>query len=170
MVKLHVKARQIRAKIAGVDLWSTWLRVTRTLHNGQYGGLPGHDAITPTIIEQFQYEISRSSKRPLGHLDYDATACYHRIILPMASFLSQSHGQHRSIVLINATALKSARYLLKTQLGISSISYSHSKLFPIYGSGQGFGNSQGLWRAISSVLFDMYVTQACGASFTPLTK
>ena len=35
MVKLHVKARQIRAKIAGVDLWSTWLRVTRTLRTSE---------------------------------------------------------------------------------------------------------------------------------------
>ena len=32
MVKLHVKARQIRAKIAGVDLYSNWLRSMRTPH------------------------------------------------------------------------------------------------------------------------------------------
>ena len=52
-----------------------------------------------------------------------------------------------------------------TQLGISSTSYSHSELFPIYGSGQGSGNSPDLWCAISSVLFDVYETQACGTSF-----
>ena len=83
----------------------------------------------------------------------------------MVSLISQAHRQHRSIVLINATTLKSARYLLKTQLGISSISYSHSDLFPIYGSGQGSGNSPGLSCAISSVLFDVHETQDCGASF-----
>ena len=123
---------------------------TRKFNPGQYRGLPGHDAITPTIIEEFQYEISRASKRPLVHLDYDATACYDRIILPMASNISQAHEQHRSIVLINATTLKSARYLIKTQLGISSTSYSHNDLFPIYGSRQGSGNSPDLWCAISS--------------------
>ena len=138
---------------------------TKKFNPGQYGGLPGHDAITPTIIEGFQYEISRASKHPLVHLDYDATACYDRIILPMASLISRAHGQHCSIVLINATTLKSARYLLKTQLGISSTSYSHSELFPIYGSRQGSGNSPGLWCAISSVLFDVYQQQACRASF-----
>ena len=143
---------------------------TRKFNPGQYGGLPGHNAITPTIIEEFQYEISRASKRPLVHLDYDATACYDRIILPMASLISSAHRQHRSIVLINATTLKSARYLLKAQLGISSISYSHSNLFPIYGSGQGSSNSPGLWCAISSVLFDMYKTQAFGMSFYSRTK
>ena len=54
---------------------------------------------------------------------------------------------------------------LKKQLGISSTSYSHSKLFPIYGSGQGSGKSPGLWCTISSVLFDVYKQQACGVSF-----
>ena len=50
-------------------------------------------------------------------------------------------------------------------MGISTTSYSHCDLFPIYGSGQGSGNSPGLWCAISSVLFDVYEQQACGASF-----
>ena len=95
---------------------------TKTFNPGQYGGLPGYDAITPIIIEEFQYEISRASKCPLVHLDYDATVCYDRIILPMASLISRAQGQHHSIILINATTLKSARYLQKTQLGISSTS------------------------------------------------
>ena len=81
---------------------------TKKFNPGQYRGLPGHDAITHTIIEEFQYEISRASKHQLVHLDYDATACYDRIILPMASLISRAHSQHRSIVLINATTLKSA--------------------------------------------------------------
>ena len=83
----------------------------------------------------------------------------------MASLISCAHSQHHSIVLINATTLKSAQYLLQTQLGISSTSYSHSELFPIYGSRQGSGKSPGLWCAISSILFDVYEQQACRASF-----
>ena len=47
--------------------------------------IPG---ITHTIIKEFQYKISRASKCPLVHLGYDATACYDRIILPMASLIS----------------------------------------------------------------------------------
>ena len=34
---------------------------TKKFNPGQYGGLPGHDAITPTIIEEFQFEISQAS-------------------------------------------------------------------------------------------------------------
>ena len=75
---------------------------TKKFNPGQYGGLLGHDTITPTIIKEFQYEISRASKRPLVHLDYDATACYDRIILPMANLISRAHGQHCLIILINA--------------------------------------------------------------------
>ena len=138
---------------------------TKKFNPGQYGGLPGHDAITPTIIEEFQYEISRASKCPLVHLDYAAAACYDRIILSMASLIARAHSQHHSIILINAITLKSVQYLLKTQLGISTTSYSHCDLFPIYGNGQGAGNSPGLWCAISSILFDVYEKQACGASF-----
>ena len=83
----------------------------------------------------------------------------------MASLISRAHGQHCSIILINAITLKSAQYLLKTQLGISTTSFSHCDLYPIYGSRQGSGNSPGLWCAISSILFDVYKKQACGASF-----
>ena len=61
---------------------------TKKFNLGQYRGLLGHNAITPTIIKEFQYEISSASKHPLVHLDYDATACYDRIILPMASLIS----------------------------------------------------------------------------------
>ena len=83
----------------------------------------------------------------------------------MTSLIARAHGQHHSTVLINATTLKSSRYSLKTQLGISTTSYSHCDLFPIYSSGQGAGNSPGLWCAISSVLFDVYEKQAPGTSF-----
>ena len=62
---------------------------TKKFNPGQYGGLPGHDAITLTIFEEFQYEISRACKCPLVHLDYNATAFYDRIILPMASLISR---------------------------------------------------------------------------------
>ena len=43
--------------------------------------------------------------------------------------------------------------------------YKHCKLFPIYGSGQGSGNSQALWCLISSVLFDLYEKKAHGATY-----
>ena len=135
------------------------------LHPEQFGGVPGRDAVLPTMLEEFQYEISRASKRPLIHLDYDATACYDRIVMNFGSLASRSFGQHRSIVFINASTLEQAKYYLKTQLGISERSYKHCKIFPIYGSGQGAGNSPAIWCVISCVLFDAYEERAHGATF-----
>jgi hypothetical protein len=135
------------------------------LNVGQFGPIPGKNAITPTVIEELQYEISRASKRPLVHMDYDATACYDRIILSLGSLIARGYGQHRNITFINAKTLEEAKYVLKTQLGVSESFYRHSTFLPIYGSGQGAGNSPGLWCCISSVLFDLYEEKAHGAFF-----
>ena len=56
-----------------------------TLNKGQFGSIPGCDAISPTIIEELQYDICRASKRPMVHIDWDAMACYDRIVLPFSS-------------------------------------------------------------------------------------
>ena len=138
----------------------------RTLHPMQFGGVPGKDAVIPTLCEELQYEISRASKRPLVHLDYDATACYDRIVLSFGSLASRSFGQNRSIVFINATTLEEAKYYLKTKLGVSERHYQHCQLYPIYGSGQGAGNSPAIWCVISTILFDTYEDKAHGAIFS----
>lgn len=135
-------------------------------HPTQYSGIPGCSVVTPTIVEELQYKISRASKRPLIHLDYNATACYDRIVLLLGSLASRSFGQHRNITLINARTLQDAKYYLKTQLGISETFYKHCQLHPIYGSGQGAGNSPAIWCCISSILFNVYNTKAHGALFT----
>ena len=137
----------------------------QVIHPTQFGGVPGRDAVIPTLCEEFQYEISRASKRPLVHLDYDATACYDRIVLSVGSLVSRSFGQNRSIVFINAKTLAEAKYYLKTQLGVSESSYKHCTIYPIYGSGQGAGNSPAIWCVISSVLFDTYEEKSHGATF-----
>jgi ribonuclease HI len=61
--------------------------------------------------------------------------------------------------------LEEAKYYMKTKLGVSEAFYQHSTIFPIYGSGQGSGNSPGLWCVISSTLFDLYEEKANGAMF-----
>ncbi|KAL7569758.1 hypothetical protein ACA910_005702 [Epithemia clementina (nom. ined.)] len=135
------------------------------LNPGQFGGVPGRDAIQPTVIEELQYEISRASKRPSIHLDYDATACYDRIVVSLGSLIARGFGQHRNIVFVHATTLQEAKYFLRTRLGLSEASYSHCTIFPIYGSGQGAGNSPAIWCCISSVLFDLYAENSHGAYF-----
>jgi hypothetical protein len=61
--------------------------------------------------------------------------------------------------------LEDIQYHLKTQLGISEENYKHCQCFPIYGTGQGSGNSPTVWLVISSVLFNCYEEKAYGAVF-----
>jgi hypothetical protein len=78
---------------------------------------------------------------------------------------SCAFGLHRNICVINATTLRHAKYLLKSQLGISETSYSHSDLKTLYGTGQGSANSLMLWCLISTILFDAYASKAKCATF-----
>lgn len=64
----------------------------KLLNKFQFGGVPGHDAILRTIIEELQYEITQASKRLLIHIDYDATACYDRIVPSFGSLVTRSYG------------------------------------------------------------------------------
>lgn len=83
----------------------------------------------------------------------------------MGSLASPAYGQHRNVVLVNANTLLHAKYLLKTKLGVSENFYAHTSLTPVFGSGQGAGNSPGIWCAISSVLFETYEAKSNGAEF-----
>ena len=99
---------------------------------GQFGHVPGCNAIQPTIIEELQYEISRGSQHPLVHLNFNATACYDCIILSLSGLMCCSYGQHHFLVFIAACTLLKAVYVLKTQLGVSESFYKYSELSPIY--------------------------------------
>jgi hypothetical protein len=79
--------------------------------------------------------------------------------------INRKYGQHRQVVLVNATTLKNAKYKLKTALGVTEASYSHSTAFPLHGTGQGSGNSPMIWCFISSTLFDCHQERAYGALF-----
>ena len=135
------------------------------LNPGQFGGLPGKDAMTPILLEELQWETSRASRRTLLRMDFDAASCYDRIIPSVASLAARSFGQHKALCIIHASFLQHAQYFLKTKLGLSEEAYSHCHLHPIYGTGQGSANSPVIWALISSRLFDAHAAKAHGATF-----
>jgi ribonuclease HI len=135
------------------------------LNPGQFGGLPGRDAMTPVFLEELQWETTRASRRSLLRMDFDASSCYDRIIPCIASLAARSFGQHQALCFIHASFLQNAQYYLKTKLGLSDDAYSHCKLHPIYGTGQGSANSPVIWALISSKLFDAQAATAFGATF-----
>jgi hypothetical protein len=48
--------------------------------------------------------------------------------------------------------------------------FSHSQDQPIYGTGQGSGNSPHIWTMISSVLLSLFTQGACGARYQGQAK
>ena len=57
---------------------------------------------------------------------------------------------------MNASTLEQADYRIRTELGVAKEGYTHSTEHPIYGTGQGSGNSPMIWCFLSSVLFNIY--------------
>ena len=72
--------------------------------------------------------------------------------------------------MINATTFQKAKYMIKTQLGMSQRSYTHTPEFPLHGIGQGTCNSPAVWALLSSTMFSVYSSHAHGAHFYDPSK
>ena len=72
---LAVKWRQLIHAIEAKNLINT----------GLYGSRPGRDAQTLPFLEELKYDIAYTSRRTLINFDNDATSCYDRILIPLAS-------------------------------------------------------------------------------------
>jgi hypothetical protein len=137
----------------------------KTLHDGQFGSRPRRNAIDPVMLEELQFEISRASRKMLIQTNYDAMACYDRIVPNLAMIASRKYGVNEQVTKLNEETLHNAAYHIRTETGLSPISYSHSPQFPIYGTGQGSGNSPMIWCFISSLLYKCYGQQAHAAQY-----
>ena len=136
------------------------------LNDGLYSSRPGRSAQDPAFMEILQNEIYRMSMKSGINFDLDATACYDRIIPSIAALSSRRVGMPKSVVSVNMLMLENAKYHLKTNLGVSDGYYSHQNDTPIYGTGQGSGNSPIIWCFVCSMLFDAFESRAHGATFT----
>lgn len=135
------------------------------LNEGLYGSRPGRTAHDPVFLEIMQTETYRTSMKSGINKDLDATSCYDRILTWVASICSRRVGINRTVAIVNSRTLEKARYHLKTDLQVSEESYQHCDAYPIYGTGQGSGNSPQLWCFVVSTLFDAFTEKAHGASF-----
>ena len=77
---------------------------------------------------------------------------------------------NRKICVVQGKTLEEAKYFLKTKYGISDEFIEHSYAQPLFGSGQGSGNSPTYWLFISSTLFDLYDSQAHGSLYLSQDK
>jgi hypothetical protein len=79
--------------------------------------------------------------------------------------VSKKFGVHPNATLASAKTLQLAKYHVRTELGLSLTSFSHSSTSPIYGTGQGSGFSPMNWLFLSSVLLDIYESKATPATY-----
>ena len=126
----------------------------RELNAGQFGSRPRRNALDPVFIEELQFEISRASRKMMAQTNYDATSCYDRIIQNLAMLISRKFGVHKQVAKSNASTLELTEFRTRTELGVSETGYTHSPEYPIYGTGQGGGNSPQIYCFMSSVMFD----------------
>jgi hypothetical protein len=95
----------------------------------------------------------------------DAGSCYNQIIASPSNILAGSRGLHQNIAAIHGSMLKTATNRIKTQLGISSSSYSHSPTTPVFGTGQGSCPSAVIWNVNGSSYLDAYDSLCFGALY-----
>jgi len=171
--KIH-RLRIIHLYEADLNLFMAvkWRQLLQTadqksfVNTNQYGGRPGREATSLALLEELKLDISYASRRTLITFDNDAMSCYDRIIPSFASVINRKYGMPTKVTRLHGTMLQQAQYRLRTANGVSDISYSHTESQPIYGSGQGSGNSPVLWLLISATLFDVYENHAIGSSFS----
>jgi hypothetical protein len=79
----------------------------------------------------------------------DISGCFDRILPSIISLLNRKNGCPKEAVKMHVNTLENARYHLKTQHGVSEEFYSHSTT-PVYGNGQGAGDSPSQWSQESA--------------------
>jgi exonuclease III len=137
----------------------------KILNDGQYGSRPRRSAQDPVAIEELQYEIARTTRKTMVQVNYDATSCYDRIVPNLGMVVSRKNGVSLNAAKMNSSTLEQAKFHIKTNGELSKNSYQHSAKNPIYGTGQGSGNSPAIWCFLSSLLFDCYDEKAIGAKY-----
>jgi hypothetical protein len=100
----------------------------------------------------------------------DISSCFDQIIPSIISLKNRKNGCPKSAVEMHALTLEHGRYYLKTRNGISTSFYSHSDETPIYGNGQGAGDSPSQWCQQSTILFDLYAEMNPGANMSSPDK
>jgi hypothetical protein len=95
----------------------------------------------------------------------DISGCFDRILPPIISILNRKNGCPESAVQMHAKTLFNAKYHIKTKQGISDMFYSNQTT-PVYGNGQGAGDSPSQWSQESAMLFEIYESMIQGAEMS----
>ena len=124
------------------------------LNTGQYGSVPNRTALEPILLTQLTNDNCRILRRNMARFDNDASACFDRIIVPLAMLAARRCGMPDQSIRIHAETLQKMEYAVKTQFGTSTGTYTGSKEEPLFGTGQGSGASPAAWLSLVVILMN----------------
>jgi hypothetical protein len=124
------------------------------LNTGQFGSVPNHSPMEPIMLTQLSNDSCRLLKHNLARFDNDASACFDRIIVPLAMLAARRCGMSEASVKIHAETLRQMSYAVKTQYGVSQSSYCSTDSEPLFGTGQGSGASPAAWLTLVVIMMN----------------
>ena len=136
------------------------------MNKGIYGCRPNRRAMDPVFVDVTQTELSMVLRAILVKFNNDATACFDRILVHILTLCLRSYGMPKKLTIILGKLLESAKYAIKTGIGISKATYQHSDESPAFGSGQGSGASAQGWGKMASKAFDAHDKFGYGCLYT----
>ena len=98
-------------------------RKDNTLRHGQYGGCPGRQAQTITLMRELQRDYSLLTRTPYMNFDSDCASAYDRVLVSISCLASRSFGIHRNEICVHAKTLEEATYKLKNDSATTETSY-----------------------------------------------
>ena len=82
----------------------------KKLNESQFGSRQHKNSQLTILIEIMQQDYSRVARTSYGPINYDAKACYDRILLNIALLVSESFGVHSDIIQIHRDLLQHMEY------------------------------------------------------------
>ena len=139
---------------------------TEFMVQSQFGSRKHKSSQDPVSLENAQLEIARLTRKQYGQINYDARACYDRILPNLAAMTSLVHGVPKPLVKLHNRLLAAMKYEIMIEGASTSAVYTSDEHNMVYGTGQGCGNSPFIWLFISNVLLKMFNRSASGAQYS----
>ena len=104
-------------------------------------------------------------KAALATFNYDASACYDRIVVPLAMLAAWRLGMNDALASLFAIAFQNMSFRNSTGYGVSEHLESPSAKWPVFGVGQGSGAAPCAWLIVSVILFSVLRQTSQGMDF-----
>jgi hypothetical protein len=149
--------------------WSTALNQAekeKIIHPLQFGSCKYKTTHNPVLLEILQQDLTWMMQQTYAQINYDAQACYNRIIPNLAITVSQRYGMLQKELNIFHHTLMQMKYIVKIGVTISKSSYGSNNTPLFFDSGQGSVNSPDIWTMLSSELIKIHEEMRKGAQYS----